>query len=93
MLSREFVVLVAVSFGLAVPLGWYLMNGWLSGFAYRIPLSWWIFALAGGLAGIIALLTVSFQSVKAGPCQPGEVAAVGIRITIYGIVGIRGGTG
>jgi ABC-type antimicrobial peptide transport system permease subunit len=70
MLSREFVVLVAVSFGLAVPLGWYLMNGWLSGFAYRIPLSWWIFVLAGGLAGVIALLTVSFQSVKAALANP-----------------------
>jgi hypothetical protein len=70
MLSREFVVLVVISFGLAVPLGWYLMNGWLSGFAYRIGLSWWIFALAGGLAGVIALLTVSFQSVKAALANP-----------------------
>jgi len=70
MLSREFVVLVAVSFVLAVPLGWYLMSSWLSDFAYRIALSWWTFALAGGLAGAIALLTVSFQSVKAALADP-----------------------
>ncbi len=70
LLSREFVILVAVSFLLAVPLGWYLMEGWLSDFAYRIRLRWWIFALAGGLAGLIALLTVSFQSVKAALANP-----------------------
>jgi putative ABC transport system permease protein len=70
MLSREFVVLLAVSFVLAVPLGWYLMSGWLSDFAYCIALSWWIFALAGGLAGAIALLTVSFQFVKAALADP-----------------------
>jgi predicted permease len=70
LLSREFVVLVVISFALAVPLGWYLMNGWLSDFAYRIRLSWWIFAVAGGLAAVIALLTVSFQSIKAALADP-----------------------
>ncbi len=70
LLSQEFVVLVTVSFLLAVPLGWYLMEGWLSDFAYRIRLRWWIFALAGGLALLIALLTVSFQSVKAALANP-----------------------
>jgi predicted permease len=70
LLSREFVVLVIISFALAVPLGWYLMNGWLSDFAYRIRLSWWLFAVAGGLAAVIALLTVSFQSIKAALADP-----------------------
>ncbi len=70
LLSREFVVLVVISFALAVPLGWYLMEGWLSDFAYRIRLRWWMFALAGGLAGLIALLTVSFQSIKAALANP-----------------------
>jgi putative ABC transport system permease protein len=70
LLSQEFVVLVTVSFLLAVPLGWYLMEGWLSDFAYRIRLRWWIFALAGGLALLIALLTVSFQSVRAALANP-----------------------
>ena len=51
-------------------MAWYAMNKWLADFAYKIEISWWVFALAGGLAVGIALLTVSFQSVKAALMNP-----------------------
>ncbi len=72
MLNRDFVVWVAVSFVIAMPVGWYFMDKWLEGFAYKTTLSWWIFALAGVLALGIALLTVSFQSYKAAVRNPVE---------------------
>ena len=55
---------------IASPLAWYATNQWLQGFAYKIDLSWWVFILAGLLAIGIALLTVSFQSVKAALMNP-----------------------
>ena len=55
---------------MASPIAWYAMNAWLADFAYKIDVSWWYFALAGGLAVGIALLTVSFQSVKAALLNP-----------------------
>jgi putative ABC transport system permease protein len=55
---------------IATPLSWWAMSKWLQGFAYRIPLSWWMFALAGSLAIMIALLTVSFQAIKAAISNP-----------------------
>lgn len=70
LLSKEFVKLVVVALLIASPLAWYAMNSWLEDFAYRIDLEWWIFALAGVLAILIALLTVSFQSIKAALMNP-----------------------
>jgi putative ABC transport system permease protein len=70
LLSRDFLKLVLLAFGLAAPLVWYGMGRWLQDFAYRIDLEWWIFALAGGLALLIALLTVSFQAAKAALANP-----------------------
>ncbi|HZY38457.1 MAG TPA: ABC transporter permease [Mucilaginibacter sp.] len=70
LLSKDFIKLVVVSFVIATPLAWYGMNKWLQAFAYRIPLSWWMFALAGLLAMLIALLTISFQTVKAAVANP-----------------------
>jgi putative ABC transport system permease protein len=70
LLSRDFLRLVIVAFVLAVPLAWYAMDKWLQDFAYRIGIGWWVFALAGGLALLVALLTVSYQSVKAGLTNP-----------------------
>jgi putative ABC transport system permease protein len=70
LLSRDFLRLVAIAFVLAVPLAWYAMDKWLQDFAYRIGIGWWVFALAGGLALLVALLTVSYQSVKAGLTNP-----------------------
>ncbi len=68
--SKEFVQLVLVSFIIATPIAWYLMNGWLQGFAYSISLAWWIFALTGVSALLIALLTVSFQTMRAALRNP-----------------------
>jgi putative ABC transport system permease protein len=70
LLSREFVWLVGFSLVLAIPIAWWAMNKWLQGFAYRVPLSWWMFVLAGGLAVLIALLTVSFQAIRAAIANP-----------------------
>ena len=70
LLSKDFLKLVAVAIVIASPLAWYLMNGWLQDFAYKISIEWWVFALAGFLAVGIALLTVSFQSVKAALANP-----------------------
>jgi putative ABC transport system permease protein len=55
---------------IASPIAWYFMHRWLRDFAYRISLSAWIFVLAGGLALLIAFLTVSFQAVKAARANP-----------------------
>jgi putative ABC transport system permease protein len=70
LLSGEFLKLVGISFVIAAPFAWWAMNTWLSDFAYRIMISWWIFAVAGLLALFIALLTVSFQAVRAALANP-----------------------
>lgn len=70
LLSREFLKLVLISFIIAAPLSWYLMDQWLADYSYRTPLSWWIFAMAGLLAVSIALVTVSFQAIKAAVANP-----------------------
>lgn len=70
--SKDIMKLVGVSFLITVPLGWYLMNQWLEGFAYKIDLSWWIFALAGIIAFLIAFLTISSQSLKVAYSNPAE---------------------
>ena len=70
LLSKDFLKPVAVAILLATPVAWYAMNWWLRDFAYKINVSWWVFALAGGLAVNIALLTVSFQSIKAALMNP-----------------------
>ena len=71
LLSADFVKLVIISFIIATPLAWYAMSKWwLQGFAYRVTLSWWMFALAGVLALFIALITVSSQAIKAALSNP-----------------------
>ena len=70
--SKDFVKLVVISFLIAAPLAGLLMRKWLAGFAYKIGLSWWIFALAGGAALLVALLAVSFQAFKAALANPVE---------------------
>src|SRR5690606_31716500 len=64
LLSKDFIRLVLIAIVIATPLAWYAMNRWLQDFAYRIELKWWMFVLAGSLAVLIALLTVSVQSLK-----------------------------
>ncbi|WP_421827395.1 ABC transporter permease [Larkinella sp.] len=70
LLSRDFLRLVMIAILIATPIGWYAMNRWLADFAYRIDLEWWVFGLAGFLAVAVALLTVSFQSIKAALVNP-----------------------
>lgn len=70
LLNKDFVKWVGLAFLVAVPISWYAMSQWLEGFAYRTTISWWIFALAGISALVIALLTVSWQSFKAAIANP-----------------------
>jgi putative ABC transport system permease protein len=70
LLSKDFLKLVFIAIVIASPLAWYAMSQWLKDFAYKIDIEWWIFALAGLLAISIALLTVSFQSIKAALMNP-----------------------
>jgi putative ABC transport system permease protein len=70
MLSREFLLLVIIAAVIAFPLAWFGMNKWLQDFAYRINISWWIFAVAAMLAFFIAITTVSFQAIKAALANP-----------------------
>jgi putative ABC transport system permease protein len=70
LLSKDFLKLVLVAIVIATPISWWAMDRWLQGFAYRIPISWWMFALAGLLAISIALFTVSFQAIKAAFVNP-----------------------
>lgn len=69
-LSQDFLKPVAIAFLLAIPVAWWSMSHYLQRFEYRVDLSWWIFALAGAVAVAIALLTVSFQGVKAALTDP-----------------------
>ena len=68
--SKEFVILIAIAFVIATPIAWYFMHHWLQDYAYRINVSWWLFAAAGTAAIVIALATISFQAVKAAIANP-----------------------
>jgi len=70
LLSQDFLKLVLVAIVIATPLAWYMMNKWLQDYSYRIEINWWIFLIAGASAIIIALLTVSFQAIKAAIANP-----------------------
>ena len=70
LMSGEFIFLVALAILIASPLAWWLMHTWLQDFAYRMTISWWIFAVAGAGAIVIALLTVASQAVKAALTNP-----------------------
>ena len=70
LLSKDFLKLVVIAILIASPIAWYATDVWLQGFAYRVDVGWWVFALAGLLAVGVALFTVSFQSVKAALANP-----------------------
>ncbi|GAB3905285.1 ABC transporter permease [Larkinella knui] len=70
LLSKDFVKLVVIAFGIATPIAWYSLATWLQNFQYRTEISWWIFAVSGAGALAITLLTVSFQSIKAALMNP-----------------------
>jgi putative ABC transport system permease protein len=70
MLSKDFIKLVIISVLIASPVAWLVMNKWLQSFAYRVHISWWIFIIAGLIALFIALITVSYQAIKAAIANP-----------------------
>jgi putative ABC transport system permease protein len=70
LLSKEFLILVVLSFFIAMPVAWYFMHTWLKDFAYRTNIGWWVFVLAGALALLITVTTVSFQAIKAAIANP-----------------------
>jgi len=70
LLSKDFLKLVGISIIIAIPIAWYAMENWLQDYAYRIEISWWIFVIAGVVAILIAMVTVSFQAVKAALANP-----------------------
>ncbi len=70
LLSKDFLKLVGLSCLLSFPLAWWMMHNWLQGYQYRIEINWWIFLIAGSAAILIALITISFQAVKAALANP-----------------------
>jgi putative ABC transport system permease protein len=71
-LNKEFLKWVLIANLIAWPLAYYLMNSWLQNFAYRINLQWWVFLSGAGIALLIAVFTVSFQSIKAAYINPAK---------------------
>ena len=69
-LSKDFITLVGISFVIAVPVTWWVMHNWLQDFAYRINMPWWVFAIAGIMAALIAFITISFQAIRAALANP-----------------------
>jgi putative ABC transport system permease protein len=69
-LSKDFLKLVTVALLIAIPLSWMASNKWLENYPYRITLSWWMFASVGVLVVLIALITVSFQAIRAAVANP-----------------------
>ncbi|WP_208644802.1 ABC transporter permease [Mucilaginibacter kameinonensis] len=61
---------IKLAIAIAAPLAWYFMHKWLQNFAYKIDITWWVFVLAGGMAILIAFITISFQAVKAALTNP-----------------------
>ncbi|MEI9807064.1 MAG: ABC transporter permease [Bacteroidota bacterium] len=70
LLSANFLKLVLIAFVVAVPVSWWAMNKWLQDFAYRTALSWWVFGITGVIALLIALMSVSFQAIRAAVANP-----------------------
>ena len=72
LLSKDFLKLVLIAAIIAFPVAWFSMNTWLQDFAYRINIQWWVLAVAGIVAGLIAFATISFQAIKAALANPVE---------------------
>jgi putative ABC transport system permease protein len=70
LLSKDFLKLILISFFIAAPIAWYFMHRWLQDFAYRINIGWWVFAVSGIIAMLIALITISFQAIRAAVANP-----------------------
>jgi putative ABC transport system permease protein len=72
LLSADFIWLVMISFVISSPLAWYFLNNWLQSFAYRVDVHWWVFLIAFIVSIVIALATLSFQSIRAAMANPAE---------------------
>jgi len=70
MVSRDYILLTVAAIVTSVPLAWWIMADWLSNFAYRISLTWWIFAIPGFAIFMIAMLTMSFHTIFAARANP-----------------------
>jgi putative ABC transport system permease protein len=70
LLVKDFIKLIVIALVIASPIAWSLMNKWLSDFAYRIEIQWWVFLLAGFVAVFIAIMTVSWQALRAAMANP-----------------------
>jgi putative ABC transport system permease protein len=70
MIAKDFLRLVFIASVLAFPIAWWAMHKWLQDFAYRVNISWWVFVIAGVTAVAIALITVSFQAIRAAIANP-----------------------
>ncbi|HSZ84403.1 MAG TPA: FtsX-like permease family protein, partial [Puia sp.] len=71
-LSKDFLILVIVASLIAFPVAWWAMYKWLQNFSYRVDISWWVFLLAGSIAALIAMLTISYQAIKAAIVNPAK---------------------
>ncbi len=72
LLSKDFIRMILIALLIASPVAWWVANKWLEEFVYRIEISWWEFATAGLLVSVIAMLTISFQAIKAAMVNPVE---------------------
>jgi putative ABC transport system permease protein len=70
LISGDFIKLVLIASVISFPLSWWAMHAWLQDFAYRVAISWWVFLLSGLLSVVIAVITISFQVVKAAVANP-----------------------
>jgi putative ABC transport system permease protein len=70
MLSNDFLKLIGIAAIISFPVAWYAMNKWLQDFAYRTSINWWVFVVAGLLAVVITIVTVSFRAIKAALTNP-----------------------
>ena len=69
-LSKDFLILIVIASLIAFPIAWWAMYKWLQNFSYRIDISWWVFLLAASIAAMIAMLTISYQAIKAAFANP-----------------------
>jgi putative ABC transport system permease protein len=72
LLSREYILLIVVCLVISVPMTFYMMQGWLSTFEYRVPIGWVVFVVSGGISLVIAMLTIGHQTLKTAWTQPAE---------------------
>lgn len=70
LLSKDFLKLVGISFLVAAPIAWWAMHNWLQDYTYRVQIRWWVFALAGLVSILIAIMTVSYQAIRAATANP-----------------------